>query len=67
MAILDRFLFHLGDKKKWLLVALDKRSSYTVTLVWELGRADSALVVLDEWLPYRGGCLSRFDCRCKIG
>ena len=55
--------FHLGDKKRWSLVALDKWSSYTVTVVWELAWADSALVVLDEWSSYGGGRLSRFDCR----
>ena len=55
--------FNLGDKKRWSLVALDKWSSYTVTVVWELAWADSALVVLDEWSSYGGGRLSRFDCR----
>ena len=52
--------FHLGDKK-WLMVTLDRCSSYTVTLVWELAWANSALVILEEWLSYRGGCLRRFD------
>ena len=28
--VLDRFFFHLGDKKKWSLVALDRWLSYTV-------------------------------------
>ena len=41
--------FHLGDKKKWSLVALDRWSSYTATIVWELAWADSVLVVLDKW------------------
>ena len=41
---------------KWLLVALDRWSSYTVS-TW----ADSALVVLDEWSWYRGGHINRFD------
>ena len=53
--------FLLGDKK-WLLVALDRWSSYTVMIVWELAWADSALVVLGEWSTYRGGHMSRFDC-----
>ena len=53
----------MGEKKKWLLVTSDRWSSYTVTTVWELAWADSALVVLDEWLSYRGGRISRFDCR----
>ena len=41
---------------------LDRWSSYTVTIVWEFAWADSGLVVFDEWLSYRGGCLNRFDC-----
>ena len=41
--------FHLGDKKRWSLVALDRWSSYTVTTVWEFAWGGSALVVLDEW------------------
>ena len=48
--------------KKWLLVALDRWSSYTVTIVWEFAWADSPLVVLDEWSSYRSGRLNRFDC-----
>ena len=55
--------FHLRDKKKLLMVALDRWSSYTVTIVWEFARAQSALVVLDKWSSYRGGRLNRFDCR----
>ena len=43
------------------MVVLDRWSSYTVTIVWELTWADSALVILDEWLSYRGGHISRFD------
>ena len=37
---------------------------YTVVIVWEFAWADLALVVLDEWSFYRGGCLNRFDCIC---
>ena len=47
------------------MVALDRWSSYTVTIVWEFAWADSALVVLDEWSSYRGGRLNRFDCTWK--
>ena len=54
--------FHLGDKKKWLLVALDRRLCYTVTIVREFAWVDSALAVLYKWSSYRGGCLNRFDC-----
>ena len=36
--------------------------SYIRVIVWELGWADSALGVLDEWASYRGGRLSRFEC-----
>ena len=49
------------------LVALDTWSSYTIMFVWELAWADLALVVLDESSSYRGGRLSRFDCRYKQG
>ena len=48
VVVLDRF-FSFGEQKKWLLVALDSWLSYTVTIVWELARADLVLVVLDEW------------------
>ena len=65
MVILDRF-FSFGGQKKWSLVALGKWSSYAVTVVWELAWADSALVVLDEWLSYIGGRISRFNCICSI-
>ena len=61
MVDLDSFFFHLGDKKKWSLVALDRCSSYTVATVWEFAWADSALVVLDEWSSFRDGRLNRFD------
>ena len=40
---------------------LDRWSSYTVMVVWDFAWANSALVVLDEWLSYRGGRLNRFD------
>ena len=43
-------------------MALDRWSSYAVTIVWELGWADSALGILDERSSYRGGCLNRFNC-----
>ena len=32
--ILDRY-FSFGGQKKWLLVALDRWSSYTVMIVWD--------------------------------
>ena len=54
--------FHLGEKNKWSLLALDRWSSYAVTIVWEFAWADSALIILDEWSFYRGGHLNRFDC-----
>ena len=54
--------FSFGRQNNWLLVTLDSFSSYTVTILWELALADSALVVLDKWLFYRGGGLNRFDC-----
>ena len=53
-------------QKKWLLVALDRWSSYTVTIVWGLALADSALVILDEWLSYRGGRIGRYDCKSSF-
>ena len=41
---------------------LDMWSSSTVSIVWELAWLDSALVVLDEWLSYRGDHIGKFDC-----
>ena len=55
MNVLERVFFSFGKQKKQSLVMLDRGSSYTVTNVWEFAWADSALVVLDEWLLYRGG------------
>ena len=34
-------------------------------IVWKFAWVDIALVVLDEWSPYRGGRLNRFDCNWK--
>ena len=65
MVVLDRFSFIWETKKKWSLFALDRWSSYTVTIVWEFAWVGSLLVVLDEWLSYRGGCINRFDCNSR--
>ena len=46
MVFLDKFFFSYGGQKKCLLVTLDRRSTYTVIIVWELAWADSAMVVL---------------------
>ena len=54
--------FSFGKQEKWLLVPLDRWSSYTVTILWEFAWVDSALVTFDEWLSYRGARLNRFDC-----
>ena len=32
---------------------LDRWLSYTVMIVWEFAWADSALVILDEWLSFK--------------
>ena len=56
--------FSFGEQKK-SLDALDRWSSYVVTVVWKFAWADSALIVLDEWSSYRGGRISRFDCIIK--
>ena len=55
-------VWQLRDKKsgRWLRQAGGRRA-YTVTIVWKLVWADLALVVLGEWLSYRGGRISRFD------
>ena len=62
MVVLDRFCFSIGEQKKWPLVALDRWSSYTVTIAWELAWMDSVLVVLVKCSSYRGGRISKFDC-----
>ena len=61
VVVLDR-LFSFGRQKTWLLVALNRWLSYTVTIVWEFAGVDSALVILAEWLSHRGGLLNKFDC-----
>ena len=35
--------------------------SYTGMIVWELAWVDSILVVLDEWLSYRGVCSTLYS------
>ena len=45
MAVLDRF-FSFERLKKWCLVALDRRSPYTVTILWQFTWSEPALVVL---------------------
>ena len=30
---------------------------------WEFAWPDSALIILDKWPSYRGGCLNIFDCK----
>ena len=50
----------MGDKKKWSLVALNRWSSYTVTIEWEFTGVDSELVVLERW-SHKGGRLNRCD------
>ena len=61
--VLDR-LFSFGKQQKQSLVKSDR--SYTVTTVWKFAWAGSALVILDEWLSYRGGSLNRLDCNVLI-
>ena len=61
VVVLDRHVF-IWEKKKWLLVMLDRWSSYTVTIVREIAWADSVLVTKEKWLSYRGDRLNRFDC-----
>ena len=61
MVFLDG-LFLFGLQKKWSLVALDNWLFYTVMIVWEFAREDSAFVILDEWSSYRGGHLNMCDC-----
>ena len=53
MVVLKRF-FLFGRQEKWSLVALDRWSSYTVTIIWGFAWA------------YRGGRLNRFDCIIMI-
>ena len=46
------------------VVVLDSMGLYGVVL--EFAWVDSVLVVLDEWLSYRGGRLNRFDFKCFL-
>ena len=48
MVVLDRVYF-IWEAKKWPLVALDRCSTYIVTIVSEFAWAGSTLVILDEW------------------
>ena len=44
------------------MVTLNRWLSYTVMIVQEFAQAYSALVILDKWLSYSGGCLNMFYC-----
>ena len=66
MVVLDGFFF-ICESKKWSMFALDRWSSYKVTIVRQFAWADSTLVVLDEWLSYRGGHLNRFGSNTLKG
>ena len=57
-----RQVFSFRGQKEGSPVALNKWSSYIVTIAWEFAWTDSALAVLDEWSSYRGRSLNRFDC-----
>ena len=57
-----RQVFFIWDIKKVVAGHMfDWWSFYTVTILWEFAWADSAVVILDEWLSDRGGFLNRFD------
>ena len=59
-----RQFFFIWEANKWSPVTLGRWSSYTVTIVVKFAWANLGLVVLDEWLSYRGGRLNRFDFIC---
>ena len=52
----------LWETKKWLLVALDRCLSDTVTIVREFAWADSRLVVLEKWSSCKDGHMNMLDC-----
>ena len=66
MVVLNSFFFIWGGGAKKVVVGHVRWSSCTVTIVWELAFADSTLIVLDKWLSYRGGHISRFDCNFLV-
>ena len=57
VVVLDRPF--IWEKKKGLLVVLNRWSSYAVMTVFAW--VNSALVILHEWSSYTGGCLDMFD------
>ena len=52
----------LWETKKWLLVALDRCLSDTVTIVREFAWADSRLIVLEKWSSCKDGRMNMLDC-----
>ena len=62
MVVFGRLFFIWGTKKSGRWSRKTGGRLITVTTVRKFAGADSALVVLDEWLPHRGGRLNRFDC-----
>lgn len=61
VVVLDCFFIWETKKDRWTGHGLNRWSSYTGNIVLELVWEDPTLVIIDEWSPYRDGCL-RFDC-----
>ena len=59
---LRQVFFFIWGPKRVVAGCVRQVVSYAVTIIWELARADSALVILGEWLSYKGGRITRFDC-----
>ena len=47
--LLQTGFFSFASQKKWLLIAIDRWFSCTVTTVWEFAWVDSALLILQRW------------------
>ena len=60
MVVFDRLFFIWGTKKSGRWSRKTGGRLITVTIVRKFAGADSALVVLDEWLPHRSGHPNRF-------
>ena len=61
VVVLDR-LFFIWETKKVIAGCVEKVVILYGNDCIGIGLVDSALVLLDEWLFYRGGCLNMFEC-----
>ena len=62
VVVLDRVFFSFWKTKKVVTGRVRQMVVLYINNCMGIRLADSALVIVDKWLSYRGGPLNRFDC-----